>query len=208
MKVKLLSLVTLLGAMTLTACGGNPGGGGGGQTAEHDFDEDEWTEVSTTGKFTKEKCSCGLIGYRCNVEDADGWNDPTTKMNGKTEPNNKSTWAANGLPAGKYDIWFNCKMSYDSHSSRYWYNQWETDTASSPDTEDEDPFRYWIEIDSKQYNPTRTEDWGECGLSGSSFNDTIVIENATVASGAQNVSLVHGNIGYSLAIAYVRFVAK
>ena len=191
MKLKLFSLMALLAAFSLTACGNKPAESGNtpsGSTpapsAEHDFDEDEWTEGQKTGAFTKETCSCGLVGYRCDVEEADGWNDPATKMNGKTAPNNRSSWAATGLPAGKYDVWFNCKMSYDSHSSRYWYNQWENDSGSSPDKEDEDPYRYWVEIDSAApLYPTVTDNWGDCGLSGSSFNDCVVIENITVPAG-------------------------
>ena len=216
MKMKLFSLFALLAAFSLTACNGNStnnasnGGNGGNsvpaQAAEHNMEEDEWTEGTKTGLFVKETCSCGLVGYRCNVAEADGWNDDTVKMNGKTAPNNKSTWAATGLPAGKYDVWFNCKMSYDSHSNRYWYNQWENDSAQTPDKESEDPFRYWVEIDSTVCNPTNTESWGESGLSGSEFKDCVVIQGVTVPSNAGTINLVHGNIGYSLAIAYLRFV--
>ena len=212
MRNKLFSMVALLAAFTLTGCGQglNPGGGGGG-AQNHSIEDDTWTEGTKTGLFTKETCSCGLVGYRCDVNDATGWNQGETKMNGRPSNGNEteSSWAANGLPAGNYQVMFSCKMSYSSHSSRYWYNMAKhgnEDAASNPDTEDESDYRYWIEIDGTAAYPTNEDTWGDCGLTNTEFTDCFVINKVTVPANAKTVKLVHGDIGYSLAINYVRFV--
>ena len=134
-------------------------------------------------------------------------------MNGRPSNDNEmeSSWAAAGLPAGKYQVMFNCKMSYSSHSDRYWYNMAKhgNETAqSNPDTDEESDYRYWIDIDGKASYPTSEETWGECGLTNTELRDCFVINEINVPANAKTVKLVHGDIGYSLIIASVRFVVK
>ena len=225
---KLFSLVALMAAFALTACGGNnsaPASSKAGssqaaptsaeasneaqQTEEGGEHVHEWVAGDKAGLFTAETCACGKKGYRLDVNDAEGWNKGDTKMNGKSAPDNQSSWAATGLPAGDYEVEFSCKMSWSSHSSRYWYNMAKhgnETAASSPDTEDESDYRYWIEIDGVAAYPTNEQSWGDCGLSADDFNSCVVISKVTVAATANQISLVHGNIGYSLIIESVRFV--
>ena len=170
-----------------------------------------FTPGEKTGAFTPETCSCSLTAYRFDIADAAGWSNPNEKMNGKTSPNNASTWSLEGLPVGKYRVDINAQMTYSSHASRYWYNQAiagnETSTSSG-DSLDEDAFRYWVEVDDVITNPDAEDNFGELGLSDSSANTVSFISEVEVKAGAQNLVFKHGNIGYSVIVKYLRFVTK
>ncbi|MCQ2800743.1 MAG: hypothetical protein MJ216_02180, partial [Bacilli bacterium] len=172
---------------------------------DHEFQDDG----AAVGVVHKEKCkNCQQPAYRFEVSEATGWNKADTKMNGKTSPDNQSAWALGGaVPAGTYSVHINTKMSYDSHSDRYFYNQWETDTASSPDKQDESPYRYYFQVDSGEMAyPMTKKSWGELKLSGTEFRTCEVEATVTITASSTEFHLIHGNIGYSLAIAYVRLV--
>lgn len=176
----------------------------------HVFEADG--EAKGANKVQPEKDNgCSTKAYRFDVGEATGWNKPGTKMNGKTSPDNQSAWAINGIvPAGKYKVFINTRMSYQSHEDRYFYNQYETDTASQPDKESEDPFRYYFAVDEGEAcNPLTKKSWGELGMKGgdnAEFTTVDVEATVTIAADSQNFYLRHGNIGYSLVIAYVRLV--
>jgi len=174
-----------------------------------------WTAGTKAGVMTPETCANGHNAYRFDVADATGWNNATTKMNGKPtaegpSANSQSLWTidATALPAGNYDIYIIGHMSYSSHSSRTWANQWENDNAETPDKETESPFRYWIEVGETVYNPTATATWGDLGYDASEDHPGLNAENVTIAAGQTEVKLEHGNIGYSMIISAVRFVKK
>lgn len=174
-----------------------------------------WTAGNKTGLVTPETCANGHHAYRFDVADAEGWSNATTKMNGKPDANgptanSQSKWTidATALPAGTYDIYIVGHMSYDSHSSRTWANQWETDTAETPDKQSESPFRYWLEVGSTVYNPNVTETWGELGYTAGEDQPGLNAKDVTIAAGQTEVRLEHGNIGYSMIISAVRFVKK
>lgn len=169
-----------------------------------------YVDGTKTGVVTPETCKCGLTTYRMDVADATGWNQPTVKMNGKTAPNNEANWDITGkIPAGKYDIVASVKSSYDSHADRYWYNMAKhgNETAtSSPDTEAEDDFRYFFKIGDTVKNPTNEKNWGEDGINASSYTAVVVTSGVDFAGTETSFSLMHGNIGYSLIIEFVRLV--
>lgn len=248
MKTKLFSVMAVFAALALTACnGGNaskeskPAGTSNKPTTSQPASKpssskpasssssqapaaDAWADVASgkTGKWQKQtRAKDNAVGYKALVNDAEGWNSGDVKMNGKTAPNNESSWAVEGLPAGTYEVEFNCLMSYQSHGDRYWYNMAKhgNETATSnPDTEAEDDYRYWIVTygatgsDPVNVYPDNDKNWSECGLEGSDqggeYQDCKVITTATIAADTTKVSLKHGNIGYSLIISYVRFIAK
>ena len=237
MKRKLFSVLTVFAAMTLVACGGGNNANASSSAAKPASTSQkpstssqkpvstssaapaatEWVDGAKTGKFTKQtRASDNGVAYLASVAEADGWNDAETKMNGKTAPNNESKWAIQGLPAGQYDVEFSARMSYDSHSSRYWYNMaWKgNETASSnPDTTAESPYRYFIAVygaDNAANNvyTDNADTWGDGNLNASDFTFVKVINGMNLKDGATAISLMHGNIGYSLAINYVRFIYK
>ena len=234
-KTKLFSVLTVFAAMTLVACGGNNSANdkttsakpastsqkpsSTSQKPSSSTPSTEWVDGAKTGKFTKQtRASDNGVAYLASVAEAEGWNDAETKMNKKTAdaPLNESKWAIEGLPAGQYDVEFSARMSYDSHSSRYWYNMaWKgnEDASSNPDKTSESPYRYFIVVygaDNTANNvyTDNAKSWGESGLTGSDFNFAQVITGMNLKEGATSISLKHGDIGYSLAINYVRFIYK
>ena len=238
MNKKLFSVLTVFAAMTLVACGGGNNSKDTKAPASTSSQKPtsttqskpsssttpapstDWVDGAKTGLWTKQtRASDNGVAYKANIADATGWNDDATKMNKKTAdaPLNESKWAINGLPAGQYDVEFSARMSYDSHSSRYWYNMaWKgNETATSnPDTTKEDPYRYFIVVygaagtDPVNIYTDNAESWGDCGLSGSEFAACKVITGLNLKEGATEISLKHGDIGYSLAFDYVRFIYK
>ena len=239
MKKKLFSVLTVFAAMTLVACGGGnnseakPSSKQPSTTSQKPSSTSqskssssstpaatEWVDGAKTGLWTKQtRASDNGVAYKANIADATGWNDDATKMNKKKAdaPLNESKWAINGLPAGQYDVEFSARMSYDSHSNRYWYNMaWKgNETATSnPDTTKEDPYRYFIVVygaagtDPVNVYTDNANSWGDCGLSGSEFVACQVITGLNLKEGATEISLKHGDIGYSLAFDYVRFIYK
>lgn len=169
-----------------------------------------FTAGTKTGVVTPETCTCGLTAYRMDVVDATGWNKGDVKMNGKTAPDNEANWDITGkIAAGKYDIVASVKSSYDSHADRYWYNMAKhgNETATSnPDTTAEDDFRYFFKIGDAVKNPTNEKNWGEDGINASSYTAVVVVSGVDFAGTETSFSLMHGNIGYSLIIEYVRLV--
>jgi len=231
MKRKLIALCGVVLAFALTACGTTTSssvGKGGNNTSRSSVVAPSSSRASSskastsqvhvhsfvagakTGAFTPETCSCGLKAYRFNIGDAAGWNDENSKMNGKEAPNNASTWSLAGLPAGKYRVDMNAQMTSSSHSDRHWYNHALNggDSASSPDKESQSPFRYWVEVDDVVTNPDETKTFGELGMSADSAVDVSFISEVTIGAEAQNLVFKHGDIGYSVIVKYIRFVAK
>lgn len=189
--------------------------------------EHTWAAGTKTGKVTPETCGTEHKAYKLGVADAEGWNDPATKMNGKPsatmfnkgvrgtgEPTAKScsTWAIGEgeLPAGTYDIQIIGKMSYDSHSNRTWGNQYANDTAETPDTEAQDDYRYFLQAGEDFIMPNVTETWGELGFQG---GESAEMKAGYMAKGVHigeisTLKLHHGNIGYSFIIESVRLILK
>lgn len=240
MKRKLFSVLTVFAAMALTACNGGASSQSSASqkpntskntqqpastttskapTSSAQPAATEWVDGQKTGKFTKQtRASDNGVAYLASVAEATGWDQAETKMNKKTvdAPLNESKWAIEGLPAGQYDVEFSARMSYDSHSSRYWYNMaWKgNETASSnPDTTSESPYRYFIVVygadnAANEVYTDNADSWGDCGLGASDFEFVKVINGMNLKDGATTISLKHGDIGYSLAINYVRFIYK
>ena len=171
---------------------------------------------AATGKtgVSKSACdrnNCGYVEYVLDVAQATGWNKATTKMNGKTSPDNQSSWDVAGvIDDGHYDIQIEGLMSYTSHGDRYWYNMYETDTASSPDKSTEDPFRYFFKVNDSTINPNVLDKtWKDLGYLGENDSGTPVFgdvcKNVEI-TGANTFSLMHGNIGFSMIISKVKLI--
>ena len=186
--------------------------GGKVSQAKHSFSDDG----AANGVVHPEKCVCGLKAYRLDVSEATGWNKATTKWNAKTTDaeNNQveASWDIAGkIPAGNYSIQLEALMSYSSHSDRYFYNQWETDTASQPDKQSEAPFRYFFKVDDgAAVNPDTTKSWGELGYEGSNDSGSpkfaTVVSQVTITATTAKFSAFHGDIGFSLIVSRVRLV--
>ena len=170
--------------------------------------------TATTPKTGVSKAACEREGCDASVvvldvSKATGWNKADTKMSEKSGDNSKSTWDVSGvIDDGKYDIEIEGLMSYKSHGDRYWYNMYETDTASSPDTAEQDPFRYFFKVNDATINPNVLDKtWEQLGYKGSDDSGTptygYVCKGVDIA-GANSFSLVHGNIGFSMIISNVR----
>ena len=155
--------------------------------------------------------------YRLDVNDAAGWNQGGTKMNEKdqTKANSKSTWAItdNAIPDGNYRIDVNCKMTNDSHSTRYWFNCatfGRPNSGSNPDAATEAPYRYFFELNADAehpVNPTTVNSWGDCGLDATTVKTAAGVVYSVAISGLTSFALRHGNIGYSLIIESIVLVA-
>lgn len=170
------------------------------------------------GLVHPEKCSvCGVKAYRLDISEATGWNKSTTKWNAKTTDTSGNTeveasWDITGkIPAGNYAIQLEALMSYSSHSDRYFYNQWQTDTASQPDKESESPFRYFFKVDDgTAVNPDTTKSWGELGYEGNNDGGSpkfaTVVSTVAISATAAKFSAFHGDIGFSLIVSSVRLV--
>ena len=109
------------------------------------------------GECTRPGCTGGEIIL--DVSNASGWNNATTKMDGKTSPNNQSTWNVAGIvDDGVYDIQIEGLMSYSSHGVRKWYNmskanlcidnQVEETATSNPDSTGQDDYRYYFKVNN------------------------------------------------------------
>ena len=173
--------------------------------------------TTATGKegVSKLTCSkCSFEAYEFDISKATGWNKATTKWNAKTTTadNNQveASWDVTGvIPNGKYSIDLECTMSYSSHSDRYFYNQYQTDSGENPDKASEAPYRYFFKVnDGDAINPTTTKNWGEIGFSGGDgatpkFGEVV---NEVTINGATKFSVLHGDIGYSLIVSKVRLV--
>lgn len=162
-------------------------------------------EVTSTGNGGQEIPPVEDNSITLNIADATGWHDPNTKWS-TSSSSQTATWNINGvLEAGSYKVSIVCKMTSESHGSRYFYNQYETDKGSNPDTSSQDPYRYWLEIGNEKFYPTNTKSWSDNGMSKSSFTTVEYISNMTIPTGAASITMVHGNIGYSLIIQSVKF---
>lgn len=170
-----------------------------------------WTEISKDGVVHKETKG-DAVAYRVDIAEATGWNKSTTKMNGKAAPDNEANWDITGkIPSGNYQVELEALMTYESHSDRYFYNQYQTDSGQNADKESEDPFRYFLKVDGATINPDTKKSWGEIGFQGENQSGAPVfgefISSMAVAADAKSLSLMHGNIGYSLIVSRVRLIA-
>lgn len=158
-----------------------------------------------TGTTTQEE-DPNLYKATFNISDATGWHNATTKWNTRSGDGSKATWnVGDKLPAGNYKVSISCKMTAGSHSDRYFYNQSATDSGTNADKSTESPFRYWIEIGSQKFNPTNDKTWGDNGMSTSSFKEVELISSMAVPANTTSISMLHGDIGYSLIIESVTF---
>ena len=193
---------------------------------EHSFVADG----DATGKVHPEKCNnnCQTKAYRFEVSEAEGWNKATTKWNARTTDasNNQveASWAleAGQLPAGKYQVYLEATMSYDSHSSRYLFNQNKTvnptkpdgtaypdDSSDNPDGAAESKWRYYFAVNGQDVFPDTSKTLGEIGYHGGSGAEKVfglVLSEITIPAGATSFSAKHGDIGYSLIVSAVRLV--
>ena len=141
--------------------------------------------------------------------DAAGWHDPNAKWNAKTGTDTTATWDITGkIPSGKYAVYANVKMTSSSHANRCWYNQSANDPtpSSSPDTADQDPYRYFFKLDGVTVNPDVTATWGELNISNTAYNYAEVVSEITISGTSASLQMLHGNIGYSLFVANVRLI--
>ena len=185
---------------------------------------------AATGKVHPEKCSsgCNLKAYRFDISEAEGWNKNTVKWNAKTTDasNNQveALWTleAGQLPAGDYEVYLEATMSYDSHSSRYLFNQnktvnptkpdgtsYDDDPSDSPDKATESKWRYYFAVNGVDVFPDTSKTLGEIGYSGGDGATPkfgLVLSKITIPAGATSFSAKHGDIGYSLIVSRVRLV--
>lgn len=235
MKTKFIALCGVLLAFTLTACSnGNSSlsSGKAGNSSQNSSTVVSSSRASSssksststsqvhvhsfvagtkTGAFTPEECSCGLKAYRFDIADAAGWNNPDSKMNGKVAPDNASTWSLAGLPVGNYRVDVNAQLTSSSHTDRHWYNmaiKGDETATNSPDTIEQAPFRYWVELDTEVVNPNEEGAFGAIGLSADGAATVSFVSTLEVKTGTQNLVFKHGDIGYSIIVKYLRFVAK
>ena len=235
MKRKILPMLGLMAAMTLVACGGKTSTEPAKSTAKstpaatskatskssaapqskEPTPVAEWVaDGAKNGSVNPEKWGTDATkkAYRLDITDATGWNTSESKMNAKSGENSMSTWTVAGIPNGKYEIDMSVKMTNAGHSSRYWFNHalnGKDDSGNPPDNDGESAFRYFFKLNStgSEINPTVTETWGEQGLSADEFKAVTVVAEVTVTD-LTSFQLIHGNIGYSLFVEYVRLIAK
>lgn len=171
------------------------------------------------GACTREGCSGSVVTL--DVAKAAGWNKPTTKMNGKSSPDNKSTWNVAGvLEDGVYDIQIEGLMTYTSHGDRKWYNMAKADlcvnntveetATSDPDTTAQDNYRYYFKVnDSVEIDPTEKASWSELGFAGENDSGSpaygYICKNVNI-TGASSFCLYHGNIGYSMIVSSIKLI--
>ena len=163
--------------------------------------------------------NCGVVLY---VSGASGWNQPSIAMDGRSSPNNKSTWNVSGiLEDGYYNIEIEAILDVASYSDRKWYNMAkanlcvnntvEETATSNPDTTSQDDYRYYFKVnDSVIINPTVKETWGELGFGGdysSPYRYGFICKGVAI-SGADTFSLCHGNIDYPLIINSVKLTTS
>ena len=237
MKRKILPMLGLMAAMTLVACGGNKSEAAPTSKAPAATSKAPATSKATSkssaapqskeptpvaewvadgaknGSVNPEKWGTDATkkAYRLDITDATGWHTSESKMNAKSGDDSMSTWTVAGIPNGTYEIDMSVKMTNSSHTDRYWYNMAiagnETKT-SSQDKDTEDPYRYFFKLNGgAAVNPSVTENWGDQGLTADSFKAVTVVATVTVTD-LTSFQLIHGNIGYSLFIEYVRLIAK
>ena len=171
------------------------------------------TNKAGVTKYSCDRNNCNYAEYVLDIAEATGWNKPTVKMNGKEAPDNQSSWDVAGvIEDGFYDIQIEALMTYESHGDRYWYNMWETDTASTPDNAYEDPFRYYFKInDETVINPNVLDkNMRELGYLGANLSDSTpvfgdICKNVEITD-ATSFSLMHGNISYSMIISKVKLI--
>ena len=176
-------------------------------------------EGVTKQKCTRPGCTGGTVTL--DVSKASGWNKADTNMNGKTSPDNKSTWNVAGvLEDGTYDIQIEGIMSYTSHGDRKWYNmakaelcignQVEETATSDPDTTSQDDYRYFFKVnDNVTINPTVKDSWSELGYQGQNDSGSAVygyICKDVQITGANTFCLYHGNIGFSMIISNIKLI--
>ena len=238
MKRKILPMLGLMAAMTLVACGGNkseatPTSKAPAATSKAPATSKatskssaapqskeptpvaEWVaDGAKNGSVNPEKWGTDATkkAYRLDITDATGWNTSESKMNAKSGDNSKSTWTVAGIPNGTYEIDMSVKMTSSSHSNRYWFNHAlnnKDDNGNPADSATEDPFRYFFKLNSTgdAINPTVTDTWGDQGLTNTDFKAVTVVAEVTVTD-LTSFQLIHGNIGYSLFVEYVRLIAK
>jgi len=215
MKKKLLLGLLTIGPM-LVGCTSN-GNNDNGKKDNKDNDpktkcEHSFSFLNHKGLIDLEKCDeCGAKAYKFPIKYAEGYKDSTTEM-AKTGATSKSTWNIEGqLAEGKYDVEISAKLTNASYADRHWYNhakQGEETATTNPDLETESEYRYWISLDDNATYPTSLNTWGEEGFDADDFNTCVFISEISVKSTTKLVSFVHGNIGYSLNVDQIRFIAK
>lgn len=175
------------------------------------------------------RCSregCGeLMAYQLDIVNAQGYNTPTVRMNKKSgEDGNKAVWDISScidtvIPAGSYDIQLEAAMTDSSHGNRKMYNMAREDlmvdgdregntTNGTPDKVTESPYRYFVKVDATTYYPTTKESFQDLGLTVGASNTKYVefLKGVNINKESTTLSLIHGDIGYSLFIKSIRFV--
>ena len=179
------------------------------------------TGIDGVNKFKCSRNGCGATIFWLDITKASGWNKADTKMSGKIEPENKSTWNVEGaIEDGTYDIYVEGLMAYSSHGNRKWYNmakpelcignEAEETLTQNGDSTSQDDYRYFFKVnDSTIINPNVTDNWATLGFGSQDNNGEptfgAICRYVTI-SGATTFSLVHGNIGYALFISGIYLV--
>ena len=169
---------------------------------------------------------CNTKAYRFDIAEATGWNTPDVKWNAKAAPTNQASWAIEEgqLPAGKYKVYLEATMSYDSHGSRYMFNENKTlhpknpvtgedypdQSSSDPDTAEQSLWRYYFAINNgDDIYPDCSTTLAEIGYHGGSGAEKVfglVLSEITIPAGITSFEARHGNIGYSLIVSRIRLV--
>ena len=180
-----------------------------------------------TGKVHPEiDNGCNTHAYRFDIADAEGWNTPDVKWNVKSGATAQASWAIEEgqLPAGKYKVYLEATMSYDSHGSRYMFNEnkevnplnpvtgeeYPDQSSSDPDTASQSAWRYYFAINNgDDIYPDCSTTLAEIGYHGGSGAEKVfglVLSEITIPEGITSFEARHGNIGYSLIVSRIRLV--
>ena len=149
--------------------------------------------------------------YIYKIEDAVGHNNPNATMKGKGTGEERmisSTWLTNDLTPGHYKVKLSVRLSGIDWDYRTFKNMYPNDPAGEMgDKEDEDPYRYWIEVDDVPTYPDVDKTWGEMNLIYEEFHECLFITDLNITEESRTIKLVHGNIGYSCYIEYIKLVS-
>lgn len=151
----------------------------------------------------------GLLTYTYQITDAQGYNNPNQTMKAREGTSRKisSSWPINNVEEGHYKLKISIRTGGIDWDARTFYNMYSNDPAPEiGDKEDEDPWRYWVEIDDAITYPDNYQTWGELGLIYEEFKETTLISNLYVPINASTIKLVHGDIGFSCYIAYIKLI--
>jgi len=166
-----------------------------------------------------------VMAYELDIKDAEGFNTPGTRMSSKAGDNSKAVWDISSyigsvIKEGSYDIQLEAAMGDASHGTRKLYNMARKDlavegdiegnsTGGTPDKVTEDPYRYFVKVDSTTYYPSTKDSYADLGLEAGSgnFKYFTFLQGVSINKDTKVLQLIHGDITYySLYVRSIRFI--